>query len=137
MVENQGLTRVERYIRAREVYQAVSFLLSHPPRGKEARLKEVTIIKSQVAANQLTYEEVFLAGLSATFEEFEETLIKLAQAEETDLLEENLTGQQIVPFCTDSNGKVVATEQAPEVCSCHVTARVALNPRHHRRHHVD
>jgi len=67
----------ERYIRAREVYTAVSMLMAHPPEGQEERLKEVAIIKAAVEADQFSWPEVLLAGLNDKVADWQRELLEM------------------------------------------------------------
>ena len=112
----------ERYIRAREVYTAVSMLMAHPPEGQEERLKEVAIIKAAVEADQFSWPEVLLAGLNDKVADWQRELLEMNSDNEMPVMPNLMPTVTPVDFeCGRGKAVSVGEDNAPEFSSgqCH------------------
>jgi len=109
----------ERYMRAREIYLAISKLMAHSPRKKEQRLREMAIIRAAVVAGGFSWEEVLLAGLTVDVGEWQKELASFTVSDDSPAV------SQRMPVHFDPRTETVSLlEISPEFGAgcCHVSS---------------
>ena len=106
----------ERYTRAREVYTAVNMLMAHPPATKKRRVREVSIIKSAVDADQFSWGEVLLAGTTENDLDWQRELRQFLDADSDDEITE-MEGVMPVKFDRGRGIAVITSDGFPEFSS--------------------